>query len=162
MHSVLLLLFSLMSSGKAATNLQSVCFPVHCHAALHRSDRAHLCRDSCLYHSRRHPSFSIRKAPIFRLNYQRLAFEMRVEVVELRVLLGRRERHHRSLHNLLPGVVGYLLPSHYPLVNLHSDWSCSCHWCSRCYMTWYVIGCTIKIRSMPEHCRKPLIRDDFW
>lgn len=152
MHQLKPLRSSLMLSSKAATNLQFVCLPVRCHAALHRSAHGRLYHDSYLCHSRRHPLFSVRKGPTFQLSCQRLAVERRVEVVERRVLLGPRERRHRSLHNLLRGVVGYLLPSRYPLANLHSDWSCSCHWCSRCYMTWYVVGCTVKIRSMPEHC----------
>lgn len=150
LHRALLLLFPSMSSSKAATDLQSVYLLVHCRAALHRSDHAHLCHDSYLYHNPRCPLFWIQITLIPRLNYRRLAVERRVEVVELRFLLGPRERRHKMLHNLLHDVVGCLLRSRYPLVNLHSDWSCSCHWCSRCYMTY-----SVKIRSMSAHCRNP-------
>ena len=67
------------------------------------------------------------------LNYRRLANEKKVGVVDALVRMGRRRA---ILHSLLAGAVGYLLRSRYHLVDLRSDWSCSCHWCSHCYMTW--------------------------
>ena len=153
MYPAFLLLFWLMCSGETATNLQSVCLLVHCHAALHRSDHGHLCHDSYLYHNRRYPFVSIPIAWILRLNCQRLAVEMRVEVIVIRVLSGPTRHCQRTLHNLLRGVVGCLLTNRCHLVNLHSDWFCSCHWCSRCYMTY-----SVKIRSVLEHCRNPSSR----
>lgn len=126
-HLVFVLLFWLMTSSNKATDLQSVCLPAHCHAAWHRSDRAHLCHDSYSYHSPRCPLFSIPIAPMLQLDYRGLAVERRVEMVERRVLVGPLEAHHRILRNLLHGVVGYLLTSRYLLVDLHSGWSCSCH-----------------------------------
>lgn len=150
MYRAPLLFFCFMSNGKAATDLQSVCLLVHCHAALHRFDHAHLCHDSYSYHSRRYPWFSIPRASILRLHYQCLAVERRVEVVELRVRPGLTEHHRRILRNLRHVAVGCLLMRRYPLVNLRSDWSCSCRWCSHCYTTY-----SFEIRSMPEHCRNP-------
>ena len=67
------------------------------------------------------------------LNCRRVANGKKVGVVEGLVLMGRRLE---ILHSLLPGAVGYLLGSRYHLVDLRSGWSCSCHWCSHCYMTW--------------------------
>ena len=136
---VFVLLFWLRTSSTEATDLQFVCLPAHCHAALHRSDCAQLCHDSYSYHSPRCPLFSIPIARILQLYFRCLAVERRVEVVELRVLLGPVGNRRRNLHNLLHGVVGCLLVSRYPLaVNLHSDWSCSCHWYNRCCMTYSV------------------------
>ena len=128
-----LLLLWLMSDGKAITNLQSACLPVHYHTALNRFDHAGLCPDFCLYHSHPHFLFSIPIILMLHLSYRHLANGKRAGVVELRVLMGRR---HGILHSLLADAVGHLLKNGYPRVDLHSGWSYKCHWCSRCYMTW--------------------------
>ena len=111
----------------------------------------HLYHDSYLYHNYRHPLFWIPIAPIDQQNDWCLAVERRVEVVELQVLLGRRQCCQRIPHNLLLDVAGCLLKSRCPLAILHSGWSCRYHWCSHCYMTY-----SVKIWSMSEHSRNSL------